>query len=169
MAGAWELLDKPRFQTEWTKFDLLVQAGGTASLIEFKYYLLRRSYHLDGTPGPRESRAGSKNETEFYACINKLRNSVLDGIGERRLVWFTSAMIRSPAVLLAPCTAATASSRRPPRWRESGRLRMDHSRLGSSMPPLPREKSPARGPTPPKPLPLEPPFGRQYLWPTAHA
>jgi hypothetical protein len=86
MAAACELLDKPRFQTEWAKFDLLVQAGGTASLIEFKYYLLRRNYHLDGTPGPKKGAAGTKNEAEFHACINKLRNSVLDGIDERRLV-----------------------------------------------------------------------------------
>jgi hypothetical protein len=86
MAAAWELLDKPRFQTEWAKFDLLVQAGGTASLIEFKYYLLRRTYRIDGTPGPKKGGAGTKNEAEFQACINKLRNSVLDGIHVRRLV-----------------------------------------------------------------------------------
>jgi hypothetical protein len=86
MAAAYELLDKPRFQTEWGKFDLLVQSDDGTALIEFKYYLLRRTYRIDGTPGPRKGGAGTKNETEFHACIDKLRNTVIDGIDQRRLI-----------------------------------------------------------------------------------
>lgn len=86
MAAACEVLGKPRFQTEWNKFDLLVQAGDRTALIEFKYYLSRRTYRLDGSPGPRKGGASAKNEREFHECIDKLRNTVVDGIDQRRLV-----------------------------------------------------------------------------------
>jgi len=86
MAAAHELLRLPRFQTEWHKFDLLVQDDHTATLIEFKYYLLRRTIGLDGAPGRPKGGAGLKNESELYACINKLRTTAVAGIHERRLV-----------------------------------------------------------------------------------
>jgi hypothetical protein len=86
MAAAFELLDRPRFQTEWRKFDLLVQAGGANTLIEFKYYMARRTYHLDGNPGPWRGGPSAQNEREFSACVEKLRSTTVDGIDERRLV-----------------------------------------------------------------------------------
>lgn len=86
MAAACELLDKPRFQTEWHKFDLLVQTGDTAALIEFKYYLSRQTYRLDGSPGPKKGGASAQNEREFAACVEKLRTIAVDGIDQRRLV-----------------------------------------------------------------------------------
>lgn len=43
MAAAHDLLDAPQFQTEWKKFDLLLQVGGVATIIEFKYYMVRRT------------------------------------------------------------------------------------------------------------------------------
>ncbi|MBY3552580.1 hypothetical protein [Modestobacter lapidis] len=86
MSAAHDRLGCPRFQTEWRKFDLLVQDGDVATLIEFKYYLLRRSHDLDGVPGRLKGGAGPKNEAEFSACLAKLRNSVVPGIGARRLV-----------------------------------------------------------------------------------
>lgn len=86
MAAACELLDKPRFQTEWRKFDLLVQADDTASLIEFKYYMSRPTYRLDGSAGPRKGGASAKNEREFHACVEKLRTTTIDGIDQHRLV-----------------------------------------------------------------------------------
>lgn len=86
MAAAYELLDRPRFQTEWGTFDLLVQTRDTSCLIEFKYYLRRRTYRLDGTPGRRKGGAGVKNEAEFRACVDKLRAATVSGIDQRRLV-----------------------------------------------------------------------------------
>jgi hypothetical protein len=75
MAAAHDLLDDPRFQTEWRKVDLLVQHGNVATLIEFKYYLLRRTVHLDGTHGRAKGGAGLKNESEFRTCLSKLRTA----------------------------------------------------------------------------------------------
>ena len=86
MAAACELLDMPRFQTEWRKFDLLVQAGDANTLIEFKYYMARRTLHLDGSPGPWKGGPSAKNEREFSACVEKLRTTAIDGIDQRRLV-----------------------------------------------------------------------------------
>ena len=48
MAAAHDLLDGPRFQTQWARFDLLVQLGEREAVIEFKYYLLRRTVGLRG-------------------------------------------------------------------------------------------------------------------------
>lgn len=86
MAAAHHVLDAPRFQTEWKKFDLLVQADREATLVEFKYYLLRRNFDLSSAPGRRKGGPGSQNEAEFYACLNKLRDTVVEGIDHRRLV-----------------------------------------------------------------------------------
>lgn len=86
MAAAHGLLESPRFQTEWHRFDLLVQAGETATLIEFKYYLRRRTIGLDGTPEGWKGGAGLQNEREFFACLDKLGTTAIDGIHKRRLV-----------------------------------------------------------------------------------
>src|SRR3954468_22776393 len=73
MAAAHDRLATPRFQTEWRTFDLLMQQGDAAFLIEFEYYMLRRNYDIDGTPGGPMGGAGLKNEAEFNACLAKLR------------------------------------------------------------------------------------------------
>jgi len=86
MAAAHDLLDSPVFQTEWKKFDLLVQVGGVNTLIEFKYYLLRRTYGLDGVAGQAKGGPSLKNEAEFQACLGKLRDTVVPGIEQRRLI-----------------------------------------------------------------------------------
>jgi hypothetical protein len=130
MAAASELLDAPRFQTEWGTFDLLVQSGDTASLIEFKYYLLRRTYRLDGSPGPKKGGAGPKNEREFGACLDKLRNTIVDGIDQRRLVLVYERDDHLAGRGSGRCTAATANSQRQSRLPESGHSRTDRSKPG---------------------------------------
>jgi len=90
MAAAHDLLGmpRPRFETEWSRygFDLIVNTGALATVIEFKYYMQRRTFGLGdeflrfkGGPGP-------KNEGEFYACVNKLRTDVPPGVADRRLI-----------------------------------------------------------------------------------
>ena len=86
MEAAWDLLDRPEFETEWNKFDLLVRVGDVATLIEFKYYLWRRTYDLEGGPGRRKGGAGAKNEKEFEDSLAKLRSAPVVGITHRRLV-----------------------------------------------------------------------------------
>jgi hypothetical protein len=86
MAAAHDLRPSRRFQTEWKKFDLLVQDDDVATLIEFKYYLHRRSADLDGTAGRPKGGAGPKNEAEFAACLAKLRTTAVPGVAQRALV-----------------------------------------------------------------------------------
>lgn len=86
MAAAYDLLPGVVFQTEWKKFDLLVSTAQAATIIEFKYYLLRRTAALDGTPLKHKGGAGPKNESEFWRCIDKLRHQVPSGISRRCLV-----------------------------------------------------------------------------------
>ena len=86
MAAAHDLLPGVAFQTEWKKFDLLVTTAQAATIIEFKYYLLRRTAALDGTPLTYKGGAGPKNESEFWRCIDKLRHQVPPGISRRCLV-----------------------------------------------------------------------------------
>jgi hypothetical protein len=51
MAAARDQLGpSPQFQTEWRKFDLLVQTAELATIIEFKYHLQRRTLGLQGKP-----------------------------------------------------------------------------------------------------------------------
>jgi len=88
MAAAYDQLypPRPRFQTEWKRFDLLVQVGGWATVIEFKYYMVRRTYGLRGEPLAYKGGAGPKNESEFYACVQKLRTALPREVGDGRLV-----------------------------------------------------------------------------------
>lgn len=56
-------------------------------MIEFKYYLSRQTYRLDGSAGPRKGGAGAQNEREFQAYVEKLRTTTtIAGIDQRRLV-----------------------------------------------------------------------------------
>lgn len=88
MAAAHDLLGapRPRFQTEWRRFDLLVQIGRDATVIEFKYYMQRRKLGLRGEHLGFKGGPGPQNETEFNACVRKLRTAVPPGVGDQRLV-----------------------------------------------------------------------------------
>jgi hypothetical protein len=87
MAAARDQLGpSPRFQTEWRKFDLLVQTGELATIIEFKYYLQRRTLGLQGEPLGFKGGPGPRNEAEFKACVHKLRTAVPQGVTDRRLI-----------------------------------------------------------------------------------
>jgi hypothetical protein len=90
MAAAHDLLGMPgpRFQTEWSgyRFDLLVQIDARATVIEFKYYMRRRTLGLGGELLGFKGGPGRQNEGEFYKCVQKLRTVVLPGVGDRRLI-----------------------------------------------------------------------------------
>jgi len=73
-------------QTEWHKFDLLLQAGGVNSLIEFKYYISRRTREIDGTLGGWKGGAGPQNESEFRQCVEKLRRCSYQPIHHKYLI-----------------------------------------------------------------------------------
>jgi len=75
-----------QFQTEWHKFDLLVQNDTAATLIEFKYYLLRRTRRLDGSVGNFKGGAGPKNESEFWRCVEKIATAAPAEVQDRFLV-----------------------------------------------------------------------------------
>lgn len=87
MAAAHDQLgSRPRFQTEWRRFDLLLQIGELATVIEFKYYVQRRTQGLQGEHLGFKGGPGLKNEAEFTACVQKLRTAVLPGVADRRLI-----------------------------------------------------------------------------------
>jgi hypothetical protein len=88
MAAAHDLLGipGPQFQTEWHRFDLLVQIGARATVIEFKYYMRRRTLGLGGEHLGFKGGPGPKNEKEFNDCVHKLRTAVLPGVADRRLI-----------------------------------------------------------------------------------
>jgi hypothetical protein len=88
MAAAHDLpgMPPPRFQTEWRTFDLLVQIGTLATIIEFKYYLRRRTLGLGGEHLGFKGGLGPKNEGEFNDCVKKLRTDVPTGVADRRLI-----------------------------------------------------------------------------------
>jgi hypothetical protein len=61
-------------ETEWQRFDLLVRLNDRRYLVEFKYYICRRTIGLDGAAGQRKGGAGTQNASEFWACVDKLRD-----------------------------------------------------------------------------------------------
>jgi len=65
---------KAACQTEWFRYDLLVQHARRNILIEFKYYLTRPLVGLDGSRVRWKGGAGPKNEGEFRTCVAKLRH-----------------------------------------------------------------------------------------------
>ncbi len=75
-----------QLQAEWKKYDLLVQVDGKNHLIEFKFYVLRRTFDLDGRPGNWKGSAGSKNEGEFWKNIQKLHECKHNPIDGRHMV-----------------------------------------------------------------------------------
>jgi hypothetical protein len=88
MAAAYDLLGMPgpQFQTEWHRFDLLVQIDAVATIIEFKYYLRRRTLGLGGEHLGFKGGPGLQNEAEFNACVKKLRTAALPEVADRRLI-----------------------------------------------------------------------------------
>lgn len=86
MVAAHDLLDAPRFQTEWNKFDLLVQIGDTTTVVEFKYYMRRFTFGLGGERMLPKGGPSRQNEKEFWKCVHKLRTRELPGVGDRWLV-----------------------------------------------------------------------------------
>lgn len=86
MAALRERYPHAQCETEWCRFDLLVRLDTRHTLIEFKYYVLRRMTRLDGTPGPWKGGPGSQNVREFVQCVEKLRTSTLAPIHTRYLV-----------------------------------------------------------------------------------
>jgi hypothetical protein len=79
-----QLVPRPRFQTEWRRFDLLLQIGELATVIEFKYYVQRRSQGLQGEllgfrggPGLKNdwSMKGSPTSPPATAALEAIRAS----------------------------------------------------------------------------------------------
>ena len=88
MAAAHDLLGMPgpQFQTEWYRFDLLVQIGTLTAAIEFKYYMQRHKLGLGGEHLGFKGGPGPKNEAEYNACVKKLRTAGPPGVADRRLI-----------------------------------------------------------------------------------
>ena len=63
-----------------------VQVGDDATVIEFKYYLVRRTFGLRGEVLGYKGGAGPRNGAEFRDCVRKLRTAVPPQVGDRRLV-----------------------------------------------------------------------------------
>jgi len=63
-----------KFQTEWKRMDLLIQAKGRNTLVEFKFNLYRRTFDLQSKPLSWKGNAGAQNEREFWACVDKLKS-----------------------------------------------------------------------------------------------
>ena len=73
-------------QTEWHRYDLLVQVEGRNALIEFKYYINRRTLELTGKLGKWKGEAGTQNEDEFWKCVDKLRKNTRQPIHAKYLI-----------------------------------------------------------------------------------
>jgi hypothetical protein len=72
LAGLMGRCPKACCQTEWHKFDLLVQRDDENALVEFKFNVVRQTRELDGHLGYWKGGASAKNESEFKACVHKL-------------------------------------------------------------------------------------------------
>lgn len=73
-------------QTEWHTVDLLAQTEGCNALVEFKYYIVRRTKNIDGTQGNRKGGAGSSNEKEFWGCVESLSRRLYEGVTHKWLI-----------------------------------------------------------------------------------
>jgi hypothetical protein len=65
-------------QAEWRRVDLFVKLDNRNILIEFKYYLHRRSMKLDGSLGNRKGGASLQNKSEFDKCVRQLYDDSRD-------------------------------------------------------------------------------------------
>ena len=86
LAEIMRLAPEAKGQIEWHRFDLLVRCGTSNMLIEIKFYMPDRTFALDGTPGNWKGGAGPKNESEFSACVDKLRSTNLASISHKFLI-----------------------------------------------------------------------------------
>lgn len=73
-------------QTEWNRFDLLLQRGKSNVLIEFKFFLSRPLYGLDGKLIRWKGGPGKENEGEFKSCISKLKRAEIEGIEKKFII-----------------------------------------------------------------------------------
>ena len=73
-------------ETEWNRVDLLLQHGSRNVLIEFKYYVERRSRQLDGSLGHWKGGPGPKNESEFWTCVEQLAECTFEPIYRKYLI-----------------------------------------------------------------------------------
>jgi len=75
-----------RCQTEWHRFDLLVQIDTVSALVEIKFYITRRTRELDGRSGPYKGGASKKNKDEFWACVPKMHHNPIRGVAQKYLI-----------------------------------------------------------------------------------
>jgi len=86
IAAIMERSPTVKCQTEWHKFDLLVQGRAVNVLVEFKFYLFRQTREIDGHLGSWKGGAGPKNESEFWDCVGKLHNHRNAAVQHRLLI-----------------------------------------------------------------------------------
>lgn len=67
-------------QTEWQRFDLLVQSGGCNAIVELKFYMTRPMNSLNGKHLRWKGWASPENEADFQKCVQKLRGTRIVGI-----------------------------------------------------------------------------------------
>jgi hypothetical protein len=81
-----KVLPSAQCETEWQRFDLLVRERDRNTLLEFKYYLHRRSTSLSGFLASWKGDAGVQNRREFSACIEKLHTCPFEPIHAKYMV-----------------------------------------------------------------------------------
>jgi hypothetical protein len=86
IAGIMERCPTAKCQTEWHRFDLLVQGHAVNVLVEFKFYLLRQTREINGRLGSWKGGAGPKNKSEYEACVGKLHNRRDAAVHHRLLI-----------------------------------------------------------------------------------
>jgi len=86
IAAIMERCPTANCQTEWHRFDLLVQGEAVNVLVEFKFYLFRQTHEIDGRLGSWKGGAGPKNESEFWDCVGKLHNHRDAAVHHRLLI-----------------------------------------------------------------------------------
>ncbi|PCI07577.1 hypothetical protein COB72_09955 [bacterium] len=87
-----------RCQVEWNFVDVFVKFPDRNVLIEFKYYLHRRSMKLDGSIGNRKGGASTKNKSEFDKCVRQLFDDSRD---TQRAYKDASAVVHEKYLILA--------------------------------------------------------------------
>lgn len=75
-----------KLETEWNRFDLLVECGEARWLVELKYYVLRARRLLNSGTVSYKGGPGVQNTSEFNACVKKLCDHQHEAITRRVLV-----------------------------------------------------------------------------------
>ena len=81
-----QLLPAAQCESEWKRVDLLVRNDDKNVIIEFKYYMHRRSMRLDGSPANWKGGPGPKNEGEFAACVDQLHRCTFHPVAAKYLI-----------------------------------------------------------------------------------